>query len=123
MSALLAGYNVEIDIWIKDGKTYLGHDKPTYSILPDALEDPRLWCHAKNFEALEFMIANPKIHCFWHQNDFFTLTSRGYVWCYPDFVLKKAIIQIGEKNPLESRLDMFAGICSDYIENYKWLNS
>ena len=30
--ALALGYDVEIDIWLVDGKLYLGHDEPTYLI-------------------------------------------------------------------------------------------
>ena len=28
--ALFKGYDVEVDVWFKDGKWFLGHDEPTY---------------------------------------------------------------------------------------------
>ena len=82
--AIDCGYNVEVDVWFVDGILYLGHDKPQYSIEVSFLENPKFFCHAKNIEALHFMLKNPKIHCFWHQDDEVTLTSNGFIWKYPE---------------------------------------
>ena len=49
----------------------------------DYLRDKRLWCHAKNIDALDIMTSYSDIHSFWHQNDDFTLTSRNFIWTYP----------------------------------------
>ncbi len=81
--ALEAGFSVEIDVWKNGNKILLGHDEPTEEIDPLFLQSSLLWCHAKNPEALEFMLHDDGIHCFWHQNDKFTLTSRNYLWMYP----------------------------------------
>ena len=58
------GFDVEIDVW-NDGRDnwYLGHDEPTYKIQEEFLLNDRLWCHAKNVEALSFMLLE-NIHCF-----------------------------------------------------------
>ncbi len=116
--ALVEGYNVEIDVWYIDGQLFLGHDDPTYLIDVQFLMDIRLWCHAKNIDALEYMLNNPAIHCFWHQKDDVTLTSRNYVWTYPSKqTTNKSIAVLPEIGKMN--LIGVAGICSDYIEKYK----
>src|SRR3989338_9472892 len=78
--ALRMGYQVEIDVRFIDNVFLLGHDKPQYRVEEDFLENEKLWCHAKNYEALERMLKNKNIHCFWHQEYDFTLPSRGFIW-------------------------------------------
>ncbi len=116
--ALDEGYNVEIDIWYIDGKLFLGHDNPHYPIEVQFLKDVRLWCHAKNIDALEYLMDIPSIHCFWHQKDDVTLTSRNYLWTYPSKqTTSKSIAVLPELGKMN--LDGVAGICSDYIAKYK----
>jgi hypothetical protein len=62
--ALDHGFDVEIDVWVLDGKYFLGHNAPQYPVLEEFLQNEKLWCHAKNLAALEQMLQNPKIHCF-----------------------------------------------------------
>ena len=110
------GYNIEIDVWLNDNKFFLGHDSPEYRVSLDYLQNDLLWCHAKNLLSLEIMLKEG-IHCFWHQTDDFTLTSRGFIWTYPSKpVSKKNIIvcQTLEDTIYYSKHDV-AGICSDYI--------
>lgn len=97
--ALDLGYHVEVDVWFDRGDFYLGHDAPQYRVDSDFLKNERLVCHAKNFVALLKMITNPSIHCFWHEKDFCTLTSKGWVWKYPEVYFEGALI----------------GICSDWL--------
>ena len=66
--ALDMGYNVEIDVWVIDNKFYLGHDNPLYEVDFLFLINNKLWCHAKNLEAL-LKMKNYDINCFWHEND------------------------------------------------------
>ena len=82
--ALDAGYHVEVDVWLKNDKFFLGHDNPKYEIDISFLKGSKFFCHAKNIEALHAMLETPNIHCFWHEGDFCTLTSQGYVWKYPE---------------------------------------
>ena len=81
--ALSKGFDVEIDVWYVDSTFYLGHDNPQYKIDEKFLENERFWCHAKNEQAFFKMLENPRIHCFWHQTDDFTLTINGYILTYP----------------------------------------
>jgi hypothetical protein len=95
MSAIKKGYDVEIDVWHVDG----------------------LWCHAKNMESLSNMISIGA-HCFWHQSDDVTLTSKGFLWTYPGKKLLGNSICVLPELFEHDRIDC-AGICSDFIERYE----
>ena len=47
------GYDVEIDVWWKEDRFYLGHDEPYYKVNINFLQNRKFWCHAKNIEALD----------------------------------------------------------------------
>ncbi len=111
------GFDVEIDVWYENSSFYLGHDKPTYKIDVGFLKKNGLWCHAKNIDALRIMLSYSDIHCFWHQEDDVTLTSRGYIWTYPkQQITDKSVCYLEEKEDIPKRA---LGICSDYILYYK----
>ena len=115
--ALDKGYNVEIDVWDIFGSYFLGHDNPEYLVKKEFLNNDKLWCHAKNIEALESMLKD-NIHCFWHQEDDVTLTSKGYMWTYPGKKLTaNSIAVLPELN--NEKFKKVLGICSDYVVNYK----
>jgi hypothetical protein len=69
IEALKLKYDCEIDVWYKDDSFYLGHDKPLYKVDKSFLIDKKLWCHAKNIEALNEMLNTATIHCFFHQSE------------------------------------------------------
>ena len=115
--ALKLGYDVEIDVWYVKGEFYLGHDRPDYLVDDQYLKQKKLWCHAKNYEAL-YQMMKKGIHCFWHETDKVTITSKGYVWAYPgQQPLKNSIAVMPEINNEDTSAS--AGVCSDYIEKYK----
>jgi hypothetical protein len=82
--ALNEGYLCEIDVWAIDKDLFLGHDYPKHKIVIEFLKNDKLFCHAKNIEALQLMISEADINCFWHENDKYTVTSHGYIWKYPE---------------------------------------
>lgn len=115
--ALNAGYDCEVDVWYIDHEFWLGHDNPQHPTVGSSfIEDPRLWCHAKNLEALRIML-NLKVQCFWHQDDDYTVTNTGWIWAYPN---KPGNIRTIAVLPELEDTDVtgFAGVCSDYIERY-----
>jgi len=118
--ALEKGYDVEIDVWYIDGALFLGHDNPQHEIDINFLRNERLWCHAKNIESLEQMLHN-SIHCFWHQQDDYTFTSNGHIWAYPGQPLIPSAICVKPEvaHYEEGELLRCAGICSDYIQEYR----
>ena len=104
---------------------YLGHDAPEHNITSSFLRDYPLWIHAKNLGALYYLINNPGLVYFWHQEDYFTLTSNGYIWTYPGQPLTpKSISVLPEKNDsnYEEILNLNCfGICSDFVLKLKCL--
>jgi hypothetical protein len=116
--ALDKGFHVEIDVWKIDGHYYLGHDSPDHKISFMFLVNDRLWCHAKNFEALDSMIRTSGIHCFYHVNDAYTITSRGILWVYPGNRLSNKCICVMPELCSDlnlNELENVFGICGDYV--------
>ena len=115
--ALDQGFSVEVDVWYVDNEYYLGHALPQYKIQEKFLQNTKLWCHAKSISALYKMKLNPLIHCFYHISDKVTLTSKGYLWTYPNNKLTdKSICVLPEIQKI--KIDNCAGICSDIIKEY-----
>lgn len=125
-SAINLGYEVEIDIWylVDERKYYLGHDKPEYHVdiwFIDNIKD-KLWLHCKNKDALSYLRDDfDNINFFWHQEDSYTITSKGYVWAFPgEKLVKNSIILFPENYPDDrNKLLLSSGICSDYISDYE----
>jgi len=117
------GFDVEVDVWSFDDNIYLGHDKPQYKIDYTFLQNKNLWCHAKNYHALKNMINNTKINCFWHQNDDYTVTSKGFMWCYPNIQLMDNSIAVMPEITQYSLQDLKRcyAICTDKPFYYKKL--
>jgi hypothetical protein len=117
--ALDQGYHCEIDICKWDGdKFWLGHDEPTEPVDADWLKNNRLWCHAKDYNSLEAMLIQD-IHCFFHHNDDYTLTSQGYIWAYPGKIGGKRSIAVHPERLSMDLVKKFSGVCSDNLIEYK----
>jgi hypothetical protein len=115
-TALNAGYDVEVDVWYTFGKWSLGHDEPQYIIDKKLLQNPKIWCHAKNISTF-YNLLNLKTICFFHNKDDATLTSNGYIWTYPGKILtNKSICVLPD---WDANVKNCAGICSDRISRYK----
>ena len=130
-NAISEGYDVEIDVWYKDGILWLGHDTPQYSFHKDMtwFKDRihKLMIHCKNPEAASFFYfenqkfvkeGHPGYHYFCHETDTIALTSKGYMLGYPG------------KQPMEGTIAMMPeyydddisdciGVCSDDIAKYR----
>lgn len=115
--ALSLGFDVEVDVWFKDGEFWLGHDGPQYPTDYKFLVNERLWCHAKNIDALLEM-KKYVIHYFWHQKDDVTLTSKNYVWAFPKTKFEKGSIAVMPEY-FDGDFSESKGICSDKIVYYK----
>lgn len=117
LKAIEKGYHVEIDVWFTN-TFFLGHDGPKYKISKKFLENNKLWCHAKNLDAL-CELKKIKTKYFWHQNDDYTLTSNNYIWTYPGKKLSEKSICVLPELKKQKINKKIKGICSDYIEIYK----
>lgn len=108
--------HVEIDVRFYKNSFYLGHDKPQYKIDTKFLQHKNLWCHLKDANALK-EIKSVKCHYFWHQEDDYTLTSKGYIWVYPGkSLIKNSIAVLPEK--FNQDTSICKGVCTDFIKNY-----
>jgi glycerophosphoryl diester phosphodiesterase len=128
--AIDLGFDVEIDIRYDtfDGQFYLGHDDPQYVVTPYWLAQrmEKLWIHCKNIDALyHFATKTGGYNYFWHQEDDYILTSKGYIWTYPGKTYtSKSIIVMPETIINRSNLEDIGGydcfgICSDFVEELK----
>ena len=122
--ALALGYDVEIDVWLIDNVILLGHDAPQYKIDIEFLKNDKLWCHAKNFGALNMMYENKnEIHYFSHDLDNHILTSCGIIWALVGKEINKNTVCVMPERTedvyTEDELKNVYGICSDYVAYYK----
>lgn len=123
-AALKWGFDVEVDVWAIPERTlgdrpslFLGHDKPEYLTQMDFLLRDKIWCHAKNIEALDLLL-KAKAHCFFHDKDDATLTSRGYIWTYPGKELKPMSVCVLPEQVDQEVPPFIHGVCTDLAEKY-----
>ena len=113
--ALDLGYDAEVDVWVRDGVLWLGHDHSEHRVNESLLMNPHVWCHAKHLDALDTLLTMGA-HCFYHQDDRFTLTSQKYIWTYPGFLTTQRSVAV-----LTGCAPQFLperpchGVCSDYV--------
>jgi hypothetical protein len=123
--AISKGYDVEVDVRYNlfESNFYLGHDEGQYEVTPYWLAQrmDHLWIHCKNIDALYHFCNNTGgYNYFWHQEDYFTLTSKGYIWTYPGQIYTpKSVVVMPEWNPETKFEDLKAlscfGICTDRV--------
>lgn len=116
--ALAAGFDVEIDVWYNaDTATWsLGHDEPQYPVRFDFLLQDRLWIHCKNGAALRKLCTDARVNCFTHDKDEYTLSSKKYVWTYPDQQLQGPnSVAVMFSDPFALLDTDIFGICADNV--------
>ena len=114
-SALDQGFDVELDAWVTDS-VYLGHDKPQYKCPMSFLisNSSKLWIHCKNLNALQSLNKIRSLNIFWHETDDFTLTSKGFIWTYPNKDVCENSVLVTESASDYKGAECF-GLCSDYV--------
>lgn len=129
-------FDAEIDLRMKDGDLYLGHDKADYKITLAWLKARKhwLWIHCKDVKSLSFMSNHHKtFNYFFHGVDQYVITSKGYIWAYPGSPLTPdpesenrfvAVLPEQGYNDYNDVMKSFA-ICTDYpvlaYENFRKL--
>ena len=111
---VLKKYHCEVDVWKKGDWFFLGHDQGQYCVYEDFFKHPRLWCHAKNLEAFEWLLKK-KVKCFYHNTDDYTLTSNGYIWTFPDKPVSKKCIIVDKSKDWKKKNYNCHGVCVDYV--------
>ena len=116
-NTLAKGFSVEVDVWSKGLDFYLGHDKPEYQVSKLFLRHRAVWCGAKTIETF-YKLIEIGAHCFSHDQDEVALTTKGYLWStYGKDMTNKSICVMP---PRSVKLPKnIAGVCSDYIGDYK----
>jgi hypothetical protein len=116
--AIENGFNVEADVWVFNGQPYLGHDRVE---LVDPFELVRMsrhaWYHAKNIAALQYL-RGEGFHCFAHDKDPCTLTSKGFIWTNPNQILGPLSIAVMPEL-WSSSIEFCHGLCSDVCVEYQ----
>lgn len=116
LNALNEMFEVEVDLWFKKNKFYLGHDEPQFEVNLDFFENKKIWIHTKNLECF-YELSKYNLNFFWHENDKIVVTSKGYLWNYPGTLLSERSICVLPEINKEKKINCL-GICSDYIKNY-----
>ena len=74
----------------------------------------KLWIHCKNDLALFTLIHFDSLNIFFHQEDDRTLTSKGYIWTYPNkSVCQKSVLVLEDTRNYVGK-NCF-GLCGDYL--------
>lgn len=115
--AIDAGFDVEVDIWEIDGKFFLGHDAPTHQVSWEEIKmlQPYSWFHAKNLQVLTTLLSH-RLHVFFHDQDEYTLTSRGFIWAYSGKDIgANGVACMPESTPGFSIPKGVYAVCSDWL--------
>jgi len=123
--AIDQGYDVEIDLRLKNKSLFLGHDYPQYQVDLNWLikRKNNLWIHCKDLESICYLrktdIYN-SLNYFGHDNDDYVLTSQNFLFCKP---MKKCndhcVLVMPEFYNYEVFNEKCYGILTDYSINYK----
>jgi len=119
------GFDVEIDLRVKNKTLYLGHDYAQYPISIEWLLERKqnLWIHIKEYEALKSILKFKKeLNFFCHESDKYTLLSNGLVWCHDleNIMDENCIIPLLSIEQIRNydQKDFF-GVCTDYVYDCK----
>ncbi len=122
--ALDQGFDVETDIWYREGSLLMGHEfkKNMQEINESFLESQAVWVHAKDIQTLAYLVKNPKINCFYHDIDRVVLTSHKYIWGFHGGT-DNSIVVLPSSHVGNIFNEICLGICGDYVQEWReeWL--
>jgi hypothetical protein len=126
-TAISAGVDVEVDLHVIASTLYLSHDdiwsESCWTISPEFLFErkDKLWIHAKNLNAVQWLIENgQELNWFWHETDQLSITSKNWIWTADYMKTGNNIILMDTVSDDRYLLELFpntyiSGLCSDYI--------
>lgn len=108
----------ELDLWYHNGTYWLGHDQPVQGIDSGLLWDMAIVWHCKNFAACKHLSWQSEGHFFFHEDDPYTITSKGWVWAAPGQQVNESTVIVCKD--LESTIKTVRegkamGVCTDYF--------
>ena len=117
-TALKSGHDVEVDVWYKNKKWYLGHDNPIYQVKYDFLAERKFWLHAKNGDAFHLLLQDFTLNIFWHTNEDWVLTSKRYIWTYPTKQLYPESVCVMPELGWMGDLTKCHAVCTDFVKEF-----
>jgi len=112
--AIEAGHHVEVDVQLLNGVLWYGHDNPQAWADEKFLAKREVIVHAKTIECIPPLM-HIDAHFFFHDQDDCTLTSNGWVWCYPGKHVQcsKGVWLDLHNKPLPDNIPAIRAICGD----------
>ena len=119
------GYDVEIDVRMKESQLYLGHDYAQYRVELEWLLErkDKLWIHTKDFESLDLLI-DKGLRIFFHEQERQTIINNtNLIWSHDlESVSNKSIIPLLDLQSINKygylAQDVY-GVCSDHLQAVK----
>ena len=123
--ALRLGYDVEIDVRMREDQLYLGHDQPQYRVELDWLLERKdnLWIHTKDFQSLDLLI-DKGLKVFFHEQERQTIINNtNLIWSHDlGSISNKSIIPLLDIESITEYgylgHDVY-GVCTDYLQEVK----
>ena len=118
--AIHLGFEVEVDVWERDGNLWLGHDRPMFRVKELWLLDRQhqLLCHAKTIKAA-CMLEDMGMECFGHNLDAFVMSNVGDIILHPQAkYVEGCVVMLPERRKKGEDYSKAGAICSDYISLY-----
>jgi len=113
---------VEVDVRLIGGTIVFGHDMPMDEVSYDFIYSlsQRLLIHCKNVDAVRYFMFHPEFHFFWHQNDDYTITSKGKLFTKPGSpIIDGSIVVMPEMASYTvDELRRADAICTDKVDEY-----
>lgn len=125
VSLLQNGVHVKIDVRTsQDGRLlFLGRDEPQYAIPESFLRSPGLWCHARDYGALQ-RLAALNVHYFWHEAEDLVITSQQIPWVhhktdiksFPSELISRSVLMFPEKSSVNrDYIKRCYAVCTNYV--------
>ncbi len=115
------GIHVECDIWKIGDTLYLGHDLPQTPITLQELQSQYLWIHAKNKDALEYLLYQRNkcgipLRIFWHTTEDYCFTTSLECIVYPGKpLLQDSVFMMPEMTTNLQDIHRAHSVCSDFV--------
>ena len=73
------------------------------------------WLHAKNGDAFNILLQDCTLNVFWHTTEDWVLTSKHYIWTYPNKTLYPESICVLPEQGWVGDIKKCYGVCTDYV--------
>lgn len=117
-SAIDLGFDVEVDLRVKNDSLFFGHDLAQYAVDKDFLiaNKDKLWIHCKDINSVSKLKDIGNFNFFFHDKDDQVLTSFGHVWAM-DYVDSVNVIKVSlNAKEIDNNI---LGVCTDFPQSIK----